>query len=744
MPDKFRRKSSTNIIEINESTDSLLEKVFTDGQLSGLALDLFTVTQAKRDNGKKLSSGEYFKRLHGLIGKELRKKLDIQAGTEVQYDTAPLSNEKFLVLYVTNALNVSDEHVDEVLDELDAILDKVDDKIHRRVLGGVLSLVAKVAVIEAHGRTVDLQPQFYNSELLLSPLFNGLSKATPYVSALHPSFFFSEQDELIINLSTVSYQLEKSSDEYIHHSSGECNYLLKADKTHYSVIKKVRATKTKRPFYMTKERFSQSRLFAMSFILREVLAKFDKLGIKYTHRLFNPQHEVDSFVILDNEAQKTHNLIYIVDTQNALTKEETLEGYSHYVSRFAEAFDAREVISLKQYDQLRESKTPITFVFINATANECSKSIEYYNKALLQKLTAEHKLGDYPSFNNTMQAYERQLADYDQGVESGFDPYTEIKISLLKDAMNSKFPIHVHQGIEVNPDDIKTLLKREKEDEKNRAEGKPTSGGMIASSKVQKMLTEIILKEVVYSDRTIEASKRHGLADGQYSVSYIRHPREQNDNELLHGKIGLEVKNGQFHVVSKRIERTLKDAVVKDSPYLAVAHKLYNNSFYIHCHTSGHTMTSYQSIRTPKIFGNANMDLVALWDHSKTTGDFMPIGRKTGEQDCVAPFYILPTRGKRDELVLDNAKEFHHVFVEDRGQEVVVLVTNATGPKSKIEKQSLPKNIIVWDDNGKKCDWRESQLLGSYLNGHTYNIVSLKESAKTTIFTKLAKIIIES
>ena len=180
----------------------------------------------------------------------------------------------------------------------------------------------------------------------------------------------------------------------------------------------------------------------------------------------------------------------------------------------------------------------------------------------------------------------------------------------------------------------------------------------------------------------------------------------------------------------------------KHAPYLRFAKKLYNDSFYLHNHTTGETLTSYNSGRTPRILGNADLDLISRWQSCSTDAEKKAaFTKRTGRDECILPYYIAKGRSVKDELS-DAHRKYHRVYVEENEHGVLVFVSDASSPKAKIDKQSLLKSVICWDGDGVVMSWKSSQLMNDYLNSHTYDILSAKDSAKTSVFTKLAKLLV--
>lgn len=83
---------------------------------------------------------------------------------------------------------------------------------------------------------------------------------------------------------------------------------------------------------------------------------------------------------------------------------------------------------------------------------------------------------------------------------------------------------------------------------------------------------------------------------------------------------------------------------------------------------------------------------------------------------------------------------YHHLFLSPNENGV----TSAQPAGVDIKKQILLKNVVSLDECGKPTNWAESKLVGQYLNSHTVDILSVNDSSKTSLFTKLAKVLVEN
>ncbi|ELP6119256.1 hypothetical protein QTV43_000396 [Vibrio vulnificus] len=755
--DRLSFTTDTNIIDILDDHASVIEKVllsFENGNVGIGVLKKHLPRVVVSGMGTKEPKDVYFKRVHQTIGKELSHLVGNPDGGKINYELFRLpKSETFLVFYIAPSLEVDEDAISDTLDFIDEEMGNLDAQAKRKLTQSLLTLIVKVAVYETAQRFGALGCEFYNSELLLSPIVGGSKKK--YVSALRPSFFLSDTNEFVLTLSSASYELDSTvgAGASVEIAGGALNYYMLHDGKKLGFAKKVKATKTKRNFYATDKHFGESKLLAYSFMGYVIDLKLAEMGIAYQPRKFQPSLEVDSFARFQSDYAERLNPIVMVDTANSLSRE--VDGYSRFVAELADLFNAVSVIGKKDYQSFIDSATtPHNFIFVSASKDE-DGTIEYFNDALTSKLLQLGKSGSFPTFNTTLQAFDRQMKDKKEGVESSFDPYTEVKLELLLNSLSGRRPIHCYQGFNVTQSDVTDFLAAldtetklaSGEDIERKLATRLLSGASSTKAKVAKIKTELYLKQSIYSNSPIhfDSSCHELLNDGSYCIDFFKHTKEQDNNEFYHSKVCVEVADSTLVVTDVHVSRSVRDVVNQSSPYLAHVANLHNDSYFIHCVQTGETLTSYSGIRTPLSLGNSLRCLSTEWMNAQLDADLLKqFGRangatKAGKESCVLPFYITAGRGKADELS-DDSKQHHYLILEPKGNECLLFVTDANFPKAKIAKQILNKTILCWDSVGNPVSWDKSSLLQAYLAFHTYNVVKLNDTAKTTLLTKLASI----
>ena len=781
LPEERRLPANTNIFDLEHKWlgegrfFDLMEAILLSFEGSSLVIDLLekTVNKKASDESKKA----YFKRVQKELASVLRQRLNIADGEPVHYSSVKIpGTDRFIVFFVSQAANVSFDCVGEVLDGLYDIAEQLSKEKQVRILNCLMTLLMKIAVFESALSKKSLEAQYYNEDLLLAPQFSiqeldgtgksgAASKKRSYVTALRPRLYYSDFDEIVVDVSTVNLELTGINSgkftEVVELELDGVNSLIAYKTKKYAVIRQCDARGQSRKFYQAKTMFGECRLYVLTLLMDAIKSRLGMAGIKVVQRIFLPHFEFNDFVRMSDDSRRMMNKTYLVKAfqmkAEGAGSEQTLLNY------LSDQLQA-ELISVETFRELSDdNSTHCNFIFLFCEGKD-KKCIQYSNAAyeaeLIKKNKQDGKKRKMPEFNNTFQALQRKQIDADKKQDSSFDIYTEVKMALLEANIAKRSGGHCFQGFCISAKlgkdigNYQAVLKQAHatppdlinpdSGKKVRDELLDKSGKLIKSKKlkIHKIITELSLKESIYSGRKLRLSTEEAFSDGNYSVSYIRHTRGQDNTVYFHGKIQFTIKQGAISITDKLMQEAIKDALVKNAPYLGFVEKLYNESFYLHQYETGETLTSYTSGRTPRVLGNAALDLVSMWQQCETDDEKKQVFTKSTDPDkCIVPYYIAKGRSVRDHLS-DVHRKFHRVYLQEHGDGVLVFVANASSPNISISKQTLLKQVICWDKSGSPVDWKSSKLVNDYLNSHSYDILSANESAKTSIFTKLAKLLV--
>lgn len=86
----------------------------------------------------------------------------------------------------------------------------------------------------------------------------------------------------------------------------------------------------------------------------------------------------------------------------------------------------------------------------------------------------------------------------------------------------------------------------------------------------------------------------------------------------------------------------------------------------------------------------------------------------------------------------------HHIYLQSHEQGLYVLVSDAQPANITMERPKLVENLLILDAEGKPLDVLNHPLTGVYLNSFTLDMLRSSESSKTSIFAKLARLMVEN
>ncbi|AZI94182.1 hypothetical protein XX98_05205 [Salmonella enterica subsp. enterica] len=108
------------------------------------------------------------------------------------------------------------------------------------------------------------------------------------------------------------------------------------------------------------------------------------------------------------------------------------------------------------------------------------------------------------------------------------------------------------------------------------------------------------------------------------------------------------------------------------------------------------------------------------------------------------PYLISPGRSKYDSLTKEQKMRHHHIYLQPHENGVFVLVSDAQPTNPTIARPNLVENLLIWDAQGKAVDVFSHPLTGVHLNSFTLDMLRSGESSKSSIFAKLARLMVEN
>ena len=156
---------------------------------------------------------------------------------------------------------------------------------------------------------------------------------------------------------------------------------------------------------------------------------------------------------------------------------------------------------------------------------------------------------------------------------------------------------------------------------------------------------------------------------------------------------------------------------------------LYNNSFMMCDLVTGCWLNVYSSNRVPQIIGNAAFDNIEVHFTSQN------VRRFTKAEKNPLPYYLTPV----------SKKQQHFVFLQDIGVEGIrFFVSKALPANSAIDKQNRIYNVLVYGPDGERQMAFGHPLVEAFFASFTFDLLILRESAKTSILEKVIDLYLEN
>jgi hypothetical protein len=248
---------------------------------------------------------------------------------------------------------------------------------------------------------------------------------------------------------------------------------------------------------------------------------------------------------------------------------------------------------------------------------------------------------------------------------------------------------------------------------------------------IEKSLQELALKEAIFkrSEVTIAGAN---LPCASLELIACRRDKKENvffqvlDVAVLGESIKIEkirrydrFSKGEFNDDFIQLKAVLGKG--SENPFDAI----WNDTFLIHDKATNAWLNSYNTSRVPAIIGNT------IFDNQERQDSGIPPSREVGIQTSALPYYLTPTR----------QKQRHSVFIQDNGIEGAWFFVAANkAANNTIPKQSLVYNIVITDEFGARVPVLSHPLGELFFSTFTFDIVKLRESAKTSILQKLVEL----
>ncbi|MBB4867149.1 hypothetical protein HNP46_006060 [Pseudomonas nitritireducens] len=622
----------------------------------------------------------YYQRVDATIKEYIRQKLSLPAGTGVHYTKFSARQGRFGFLFLSGQAPTPGQ-VRQVIS--DHSLD------HHKVIESLLDLRLKLSFITDVEKRYDISPVEFNAELYLGMMFSYARKDEAGVfDALRFQVYFSRQQEIALSLHRVMMECAPDAKDISRPVTESGTLMFDWAGRRFQLKRRLSATKSDRNFMA----------FATSNENPEAYERYEN-SINYhvtdcLNRLLKilDQAGVESRPV---EFQATHQvrkfLESIPDTTNPLWVLDTTTDPKRKaaVESLANTIGAAKVVnadSLPAPEALLERD--VSYLVVSEASPEAGSSIVDRSSNV-----------SYTTFWQAMAAQQKNP-------KAQFDFYTAAKINRF---LGGKATIC--QGFDLKP------------------------GKALSKTALEKCLQELALKEAIYKHGVVTVA---GAQLPRASLVLISCRRDTDKNAyfqvldvLVEGEqIKIErtrrydqFSKGEFNEDFRQLSAVLGKA--SEKPFDTI----WNDTFLIHDKGTNAWLTAFNSGRVPDIIGNA------LFDNQVRQDEGTSPSREVGIQVSALPYYLTPTK----------QKQRHSIFIQDNGEEGAwYFVASNKAANNTIAKQSLVYNVVITDEAGTRLPVLSHPLGELFFSTFTYDIVKLRESAKTSILQKIVELCLKN
>lgn len=675
-------KARTNMLRLPGDLESIVDRLSEPGE--GVGHIQAAVVEVSRKSGEK--SEEYFQRVDSTIKGFIRKKLGLSVSTGVHYSKFSGRKGVFGFLYLSNQSPMPGQ--------VRGVVAEHSLNPHYAIQA-LLDLRLKLSFLTDVEKHYDIAPVEFNADLYIGLMLSRVSKSGSHIfDALKYELYFSKEQELVISLKRVTMLCSLAQDT-ISLPVAETGLLMFdwAGKR-FQHTRRLNATTDSDRNYMAFatnnvnakacDQYHNSINYHQTDCMNRIERLLNYSDIEYSPVVFEATHQVKAFL----EGLPTmSNPLWLLDTAANTSSD---EAWLSSISNLAEKFGASRILttdSLPAPSELKVGTTNYLVVSEKVKTPGGSK-----NGSSIFDTTSDE------SFNTFWQA----LAAKQRNPSANFDYYTAIKLHRFTEAVDS-----ICQGFNVLP-------------------SKDPS-----TASIEKSLQELALKESVFRDKAVTIK---GATLTPLSLQLMSCRRDWGENvyiQVLDVTVGgetVKIENsrrfdetsrGEFNHEFKKLATVFGKEDKK--PYDAI----WDGAFLIRDKGSNAWLKTYNTARIPAIIGST------LFDNQERQDSGLSPSREVGIQAAALPYYITPTR----------QKQRHSVFIQDNGVEGAwFFVASNKSANNTIAKQSLVYNAIITGECGTQIPVLSHPLGELFFSSFTFDIVKLRESAKTSILQKIVEI----
>lgn len=728
----------TNMIQLDEKPLGTIRRLLTP--VSNLYAIDFGVQNFHKERKEKRR--DFYARIHREIKAHLRQTLKIDIHNDVKYELHRLPSGQFVYFYLAPAtaqhlarFSTQSTRIEQLCQQLIA-----NEHSLTRLIQGLFSLHIKMVLLEQASDRFPVAPVYFNAVIYLNArLSQPVAKKRGFgvMEAFELDVFASEQRELAFTLHKRKFLVEPAED--LHLELDQDKVWFNTASGRVKAQRKLDARDSKLEFFRERSGYGESQAYTYNVVMNAAVERLTELEIPHTPIPFQATHEVNQFVT-DLDEQTANTLLVVNNGVEFNAMQEAF--FFDALAAQLPGYKLWSAASLEQAQKNRFSDLPTntSILVLNPVGDDASNSIRQ-----LCNETSE--------YGNFFAAY-----DADQKKPGLlWDIYTQLKLDRLNGWLQQDPLPVVLQGLNIDRkllDAIDYIGEQSKADPEQfsadlaKPRSRLKSAVNLMNSKIRRTKTELWFKESLLIQRHISLPN---LPNAHYTAYAVR---STNNGTTLLAHVELTSDSNQLTIVNAGVTEGDLDWLAVEHPPLERLDKLFDNSFFLYDHATDVMLTSYNSVRVPRLVGPSHIDVVDLYryqEQEKAIADrdgidfneYM-ITRSAKPELNVLPYLIAPGRSTHDPLTKSQKMKHHHIYLQPHDNGLYVLVSDAQPTNPSIARPNLVENLLIRDAQGELLEVLGHPLAGAYLNSFTLDVLKSGDSSKSSIFAKLARLMMEN
>lgn len=728
----------TNLILLDEAPQITIRRLLKP--VSNLYVVDFGVKPFQK--ARKEKRRDFYVRIHREIKEHIRRKLKIDVKDDVKYELHRLPNGQYVFFYLALGAAQHSANYQSLLMRIEQLCQQLiaNEQSLARLVQCLFGLHIKMVLLEQAADRFSVSSVYFNSEIYLNARMSQpvhKKRETGVMEAFELDVFASEQRELAFTLHKRKFLVEPAEELYL--ALKQDMIWFNTDGGRVKAKRKLDARDSKLQFFRERSGYGECQAYTYNVVMNMVVERLTELEIPHTPITFQATHEINHFVA-DLDQQLTNTLLLV---NNGVEFSPTQEAF--FFKALAEQLPNYQFLSVPSLEQAQENRffdfpSKTSILVLNPVADDASNSIhQLCNDA-----------AEYGNFFAVYDAHRKQ-----PGLR--WDTYTQLKLDRLQGWLQQEPLPVVLQGMNIDSKLLNAINFIEELSKTNPEQYtadliKPRSrlkaAVTLLNSKIRRTKTELWLKECLFTHRQIPLSS---LPNAHYTAYAVRNT---DNGTMLLGYVEFKTDGQQLIVVNSGVTEGDFDWLAVEHLALERLDKLFNNSFFLYDHNTDLLLTSYNSVRVPRLIGPSHIDVVesyffqeqekALAERNGVRFNDYTITRSAKPELNVLPYLMSPGRSIHDPLTKSQKMKHHHIYLQPHDDGLYVLVSGAQPTNPSIARPNLVENLLIRNASGELLDVFGHPLVDVYLNSFTLDILKSGDSSKSSIFAKLARLLVEN